>query len=137
MTEARANRIFRGFAICFWLLAISNFTKPLQLGEQSGFVLFGTRLSGNDNLLWSFVFGVYLVVYGLGLWHGKRFAVGMSHPYALYVVLNLFLYWSNQPPPGGADVLFAVTYSLVAVGTSVSAAVLLSMRRKEPGSVAQ
>lgn len=133
MSEARPKRIFRGFAVCFWLLAISNFSKPFQLTEQSGFVLLGTRLSGSDNLTWSLVFGAYLVVYGLGLWHRKRFAVGMSHAYALYVVLNLFLYWSHQPPAGGVDALFAGIYSLVAVGTSVSAAVLLSLRRKELG----
>ena len=66
MVEPRTARIFRGLAICFWLLAISNFSKPLQLTEHSGFVLFGTRLAGGDGVLWSLVFGTYLVVYGLG-----------------------------------------------------------------------
>jgi hypothetical protein len=61
----------------------------------------------------------------------KRFVVGMAHAYALYVVLNLFLYWSNNPQSGGGDVIFAVLYSVVAVGASVGSAVLLSKRRKE------
>lgn len=129
MAESQRDRIFTGLAICFWLLAISNFFKPFQLFEQTGFVLFGTRLTGGDNVLWSLVFGAYLVVYGLGIWHMKRFVVGMSHAYALYVVLNLFLYWSNNPPSG--SVIGAVLYSLVAVGVSLGSAVLLSMRRKD------
>jgi len=131
MAEPRWDRIFRGFAVCFWLLAISNFSKPLQLTEHSGFVLFGTRLTGGDAVLWSLVFGAYLVVYGLGLWYMKRIVIGMAHAYALYVVVNLILYWSNNPPPTGSAVVLAVMYSLIAVGVSVGSAVLLSLRRKE------
>ena len=131
MAESQRDRILTGLAICFWLLAISNFSKPFQLSEQTGFVLFGTRLTGGANVLWSLIFGAYLVVYGLGIWHMKRFVVGMAHAYALYVVLNLFLYWSNNPQSGGGDVIFAVLYSLVAVGASVGSAVLLSKRRSE------
>ena len=133
MTQERPDRIFRGLAICFWLLALSNFSKPLELSEHSGFVLFGSRLTGGDAVLWSLVFGAYLVVYGLGLWYMKRIVIGMAHAYALYVVVNLFLYWSNNPPPAGADVILAVLYSLIAVGVSLGSAVLLSMHRRELG----
>ncbi len=133
MVEPRTARIFRGLAICFWLLAVSNFSKPLQLSEHSGFVLFGSRLTGGDAVLWSVVFGLYMVVYGLGLWRMKRMVIGMAHAYALYVVVNLLLYWTNNPPPSGADVILAVLYSLVAVGVSAGSAVLLSLHRKELG----
>ena len=133
MTQERPDRIFRGLAVCFWLLALSNFSKPLQLSEHSGFVLFGSRLTGGDAVLWSLVFGAYLVVYGLGLWYMKRIVIGMAHAYALYVIVNLFLYWSNNPPPAGADVILAVLYSLIAVGVSLGSAVLLSMHRRELG----
>ena len=131
MAEPQRDRILSGLAICFWLLAISNFFKPFQLSEQTGFVLFGTRLTGTDNVIWSFVFGAYLTLYGLGLWYMKRFVVGMAHAYAVYVVLNLFLYWGNNPPSGSGGVIGAVLYSVIAIGASVGAAVLLSLRRKE------
>ncbi len=135
MAGSQRDRVFSGLAIGFWLLAISNFSKPFQLSEQSGFVLFGTRLAGSENVIWSLVFGVYLVVYGLGIWYRKRFVVGMAHAYALYVVLNLFLFWSKEleqiPQLGGREVLFGALYSLVAVGVSLGSAVLLSRRRKE------
>ena len=133
MTKPRPDRVFRALAICFWLLAISNFSKPLQLSEHSGFVLFGNRLTGGDAVLSSLLFGIYLVVYGLGLWYMKRIVIGMAHAYALYVVVNLFLYWSNNPPPAGADVVLAVMYSLIAVGVSAGSAVLLSMHRNQLG----
>ncbi|MDE0342570.1 MAG: hypothetical protein OXK82_05270, partial [Deltaproteobacteria bacterium] len=63
----------------------------------------------------------------------KRIVIGMAHAYALYVVVNLFLYWSRNPPPSGADVVLAVMYSLVAVGVSLGSAVLLSMHRRNLG----
>jgi len=47
--------------------------------------------------------------------------------------VNLFLYWSRNPPPSGADVVLAVLYSLIAVGVSLGSAVLLSKHRKELG----
>ncbi len=133
MIETRWVRTFRGLAVCFWLLAVSNFIKPLQLTEHSGFVLFGTRLTGSDSVVWSLLFGAFLVLYGLGLWRMKRLVMGMAHAYALYVVVNLFLYWSHNPPPAGADVLLALMYSLIAVGVSSGSAVLLSLRRNELG----
>ena len=80
MTGTRPDRIFRALAICFWLLAVSNFSKPLQLSEHSGFVLFGTRLTGGDSVLWSLVFGACLVVYGLGLWHMNAWSSGWRTP---------------------------------------------------------
>lgn len=127
--EPRGRLIFRGLAIYFWLLALSMFATPLQLSEQGGLVLLGTRLAGGENLLWSLTFGSYLAIFGLGLWRMKRFIIGIAHAYALYVVLNLFLHWSNQLPSGSADVLMPVIHAVMAIGTSV----LLSLRRKGLG----
>ena len=40
------------FTILFAVLAVSNLLKPLQpLGDETGFVLFGTRLTGTANLI--------------------------------------------------------------------------------------
>lgn len=133
MAESKRDIIFTIFAVCFFLLAISNFLKPLQFSEQTGFVLFGTRQTGGANVLWSLVFGVYLLVYALGIWNMKRFAVGMAHAYALYVVLNLFLYWGNNPQSDSGGIIFGIVYSLVAVGISGGAAFVLTKRKTELG----
>lgn len=127
------DRVFCGLAICFWLLAVSNFMKPLQVHGESGFVLLGTRLAGGDNLMWSLAFGAYLVVYGLGLWYMKRFALGLAHAYAIYVILNLAMYWRYHPPSGVGETVLAAVYTLIAMTGSAGAAVLLSMRREELG----
>ncbi len=127
--EPRARLIFRGLAIYFWVLGLSVFATPLQLSEQSGLVLLGTRLTGGENVLWSLTFGSYLAIFGLGLWRMKRLIIGVAHAYALYVVLNLYLHWSNQPPSGSGDVLMPVIHAVMAIGTSV----LLSLHRKGLG----
>src|SRR5262245_56555962 len=101
MAEDNPERTLRVFAIAFALLAISNLLKPLQLGETTGFVFFGQRLSGTPNLIAGVFFGVYLLVYAWGIWRMKRFVIGMAHAYAVYVVLNLLLYASKNPMPPG------------------------------------
>lgn len=131
MSGPPRDRVFCGLAICFWLLAVSNLLKPLDLRGESGFVLLGTRLAGGDNLLWSLAFGAYLVVYGLGLWYMKRFALGLAHAYAIYVILNSAMYWRYHPPSGSGETILAVAYTLMAMVGSAGAAVLLSMRRDE------
>ena len=123
------------FAILFAVLAVSNLLKPLQiLGEETGFVLFGTRLTGTANLIAGPLAGVYLLAYAYGIWRMKRFAVGMAHAYALYVVLNLLLFMYQGPPNAAepssvvASVLFAA-YPIVAVGVSAGAAIVLTKRK--------
>lgn len=129
--EPKRDMILTFFAICFLLLAISNSLKPLQLGgEQTGFVLFGARQTGSGNL-WGLVFGLYLFVYAFGIWKMKRFVVGMAHAYALYVILNLLMFWANPPESGSGGIVFGIVYSVIAVGVSGGAAFLLTKRKSE------
>ncbi|MCS6924798.1 MAG: hypothetical protein NZ578_02735 [Candidatus Binatia bacterium] len=132
MTAEEAKRTLRVFALAFVLVAISNVLKPLQLGgEQTGFVFFGQRLSGTANLITGPLFGLYLLVYAWGIWHLKRFALPLGHAYATYVVLNLILFYANNPmPPGIGYRIFSFVYAFVALGVAGGAAVLLT-RHKE------
>jgi len=56
------------FALLFGLLAISNFMKPLagKPGEV-GFVFFGQRLAGTPNAIIGPLFGLFLLVYAVGV----------------------------------------------------------------------
>ncbi len=132
MAEDEPKRTLRLFAIAFGLVAISNFLKPLQLGgEQTGFVFFGQRLTGTANLIAGPLFGLYLLGYAWGIWNMRRFALPMGHVYATYVVLNLILFYANNPlPPGIGYRAFAFIYTFVALGVAGGAAVLLT-RHKE------
>jgi hypothetical protein len=120
-------------AILFGILAVSNFLKPLQLGgAQTGFVFFGHRLSGTANSLVGPLFGAYLAVYVFGIWNLRRFALPMSHAYALYVVLNLILFsFQDTVPSTPGHVAFGIVYSSIAIGVSLGAAIALTKRKAE------
>lgn len=129
------DRLLIIFACVFALLALSNALKPLQLeGAKTGFVLFGTRLEGAWNVLGSFFMAGYLAVYAFGIWKMKRFVVGMAHLYAFYVLVNIVMFPYRTGL--GIDVLDARTaifyagYSILGIGFSVFAAVVLTRRKQ-------
>jgi hypothetical protein len=121
-------------AILFGILAISNLSKPLEIGPTTGFVFLGQRLSGTPNLIAGPIFGVILATYAYGVWTMRRWAIPLGGLYALYVILNLTLFPFRTPPPPGAGVgwqLFGLVYSAVAIGISGGAWWTLSKRRDE------
>ena len=114
-------------AALFAVLAVSNFLKPLQLGgAQTGFVLFGERLSGTANTVAGPLCGLYLLVYALAIWRRLPAALPLGVAYALYVLANLVLYSARNPrPPGAGYVAFMVVYAAVALGVSGGTVLLL------------
>ena len=119
-------------AILFVLLALSNFSKPLQMSGDQGFVFFGQRLTGFWNAVLGPLFGVFLLVYAYGIWNMKRFAMPMSHAYATYVILNLIIFsMSNPSPATTGETIFVTVYAIVAIGVSVASAVILTKRKSE------
>src|SRR5262245_33025330 len=120
-------------AVLFAILAISNLLKPFQiLGGETGFVLFGERLTGTANTIAGPAFGVALLVYAAGLWGMRRWALPLAWAYAAYVLANLVLFLVRTPQePGAGRVVFGVVYAVVALGVSVGTALVLSRRRSE------
>jgi hypothetical protein len=133
MSQAQRGRALSIFAVCFALLAVSNFLKPLQLGgDRTGFVFLGQRLSGVANDVLGPLFGIFLAIYAYGIWTMRRWAMPMGHAYATYVVLNLILYSFRGTFPDTVQFkVFMVAYAAVAIGISVGAAVLLTQRKAE------
>jgi hypothetical protein len=132
------NRPDRGplltvFAVLFGLLGVSDLTKALQVshgaGLRPGFVLFGDRLSGMANAVVAPLFGLYLLVYAVGIWRMRRWALPMGVLYALYVTTNLTLFMFRDAAPMREGVLFGAIYAVVAIGVSWGAARMLSQRR--------
>jgi len=119
------------FAVLFLVLAVSNFLKPLQLGgEHTGFVFLGRRLTGTANTVMGPLFGLYLLVYAIGIWRLRRFALTMGALYAAYVVVNLILFTVRMPrQPGIGPLVFGLVYIAVAIGVSSGAVYLLAQRR--------
>lgn len=135
MSQAERGSTLTIFAVLFGLLGVSNLLKPLQIGgAETGFVLFGQRLAGTANAIAGPLFGIFLLVYAVGIWRMKRFALPMAHAYATYVILNLILFWlGHEHPPGVAWQLFMLVYAAVAIGVSVWAAAQLTQRKAELG----
>ena len=133
MVQTDRDWTFTVFALLFAVLALSNLLKPFQLlGAQTGFVLFGQRLTGVANAIAGPLFGLYLLGYAYAIWQKKRFALPLSHAYATYVVLNILLFMGkNENPPGIGYLLFGILYSVVAIGISCGAAYLLTKRKAE------
>src|SRR5213593_1533787 len=98
-------------AVLFFVLAISNFLKPLQIGEHTGFVFLGRRLTGTANAVMGPLFGLYLLVYAIGIWRMRRLALPMGALYAAYVVVNLILFNVRMPrEPGIGYAIFGLVY---------------------------
>lgn len=132
MPQSQRGTALTVFAVLFGVLAVSNMLKPLGIGEQTGFVFFGQRLSGLPNLILGPLFGLYLAVYAYGIWNMKRFALPMGHAYATYVILNLILFSMRNPgPQSTGETVFIVVYAIVAIGVAVGAAVILTKRKAE------
>src|SRR5438552_19210222 len=101
MSKAERGSALTVFAVLFLVLAISNFLKPLQIGAQTGFVFLGRRLTGTANAVMGPLFGLYLLVYAIGIWRMRGYALTMGALYAAYVVVNLILFNFRMPREPG------------------------------------
>jgi hypothetical protein len=125
----RRGPVLTVFAILFALLAISNLSKPFS-GGRAGFVFLGTRTSGLANAILSPAFGIFLLIYAIGIWRQRRFAVPMAWAYAIWVPLNIFLFTMKAPHGWGA-VGFGILYTSIAVGVSWASAIILTRRKAQ------
>jgi hypothetical protein len=127
--QPRRGPVLTTGAVLFALLALSNLSKPLS-GGRAGFVFLGTKTAGVANALLGPAFGLFLLLYALGIWQQKRFALPMAWAYAVYVPLNLLLFTINTPDRWQSP-LFGLAYAAIALGVSWGAALLLTRRRAQ------
>jgi len=132
MADSSRGGVLTTCAALFALLALSNFLKPFHLDPNAGFVFFGVKTHGIANAILGPTFGLLLVVYALGIWLMRRWALPIAYAYAAYVILNLSLYSiRNAGSPGQPSPGFMIGYIVVAIGVSAGSAVLLRRRRHE------
>jgi hypothetical protein len=135
MEPSTANRS-RGatltvFALLFALMAISNFGKPFSHDPNVGFVFLGARLAGLPNMIIALIFGIILALYAYAILAMRKFALPLGFFYAAYVIVNLALFVTRNPPSAMANHswAFLVPYPFIAIGVSSGAAALLYRRR--------
>ncbi len=132
MAESKRGAALTVLSVLFFLLAISDYLKPFHLeGSTTGLVFFGTRLSGVPNAILGPVFGVILVVYAVGIWSMRRWALYLGYGYAAYVTLNLFLYVMKHPNQTHGELVFGIVYTIVALVLTWGTAIMLTRRRAE------
>jgi hypothetical protein len=119
--------------VLFVLLALSDFTKPLQFAHNpaiGGLVIFGHKVRGvGHNLVVGPIFGIVFLIYAFGLWRMRAWVLPLSIVYAFYVPYNLVLFWYVQPP-GPRPIRFIVIYLAIALGGSIGTAIYLAWHRE-------
>jgi uncharacterized membrane protein (DUF2068 family) len=126
--QTRRGPMLTTFAILFALLAISNLSKPLS-GGRAGFVFFGTKTAGVANTILAPAFGIFLLIYAIGIWQRKRWALPMAWAYAAYVPINLALF-TIKTPQRWQSPFFGLMYIAIALGVSWGSAIVLTRRRQ-------
>src|SRR5262245_42305464 len=130
-------------AILLALAAIEDVLKPFgRQGPttpgsflpriQPGIVVLGVRHTGAEAAILGPLVAAVLVVYTIGIWRMKRYAVTVAWIYAVYVILNLTLFTiRNPPPPTRGETIFGIVYSIVAIVLTVGTASALTYRRAD------
>ncbi|MHB8384670.1 MAG: hypothetical protein ACYDC3_20310 [Candidatus Binataceae bacterium] len=130
MEQSKRGAALTIFSILFLLVAIEDLLKPFHLeGPTTGFVFFGTRTHGLENAILGPLFGIFLLVYAIGILRMKKYALPLAFIYAIYVVLNIVLYSVNPPPGEQGSMGFLIGFLITAIAIPWIAAIMLWRRR--------
>ena len=133
--SARAPRgwFLTAMTVLFVVLAISDFTKPLQFANNpavGGLVVFGHKFHGvAHNLVLGPLFGIVLLIYAHGIWRLRAWVLPLSIVYAFYVPYNLVLFWYTHLE-GPRSIGFIVGYLAIALTGSIGTAIYLAYHRE-------
>lgn len=130
MEQSKRGTVLTILSLLFILVAIEDLLKPFHLeGPTSGLVFFGTRTHGIENAVLGPLFGIFLLIYAVGILRMKKYALVLAFIYAIYVVLNIVLF-SMHPPAGDHNPLaFLVAFFILAIAIPWIAAIMLWRRR--------
>ena len=124
-------------AVLLALLALSNFTKPLQHLRQPGhlgIVILGVRFQRFlSNLILGPMMGLVIGAYAWGIWKLRSWVVPLSIVYAFYVPLNLVLFWWRDVGPTIPPLRFMLFYLTFAFTGSIGTALYIAYHRDKLG----
>lgn len=131
--------VHRGFpdvmAVLLGLLALSNASKALQWirdPSRGGIVLLGVRMEGLvPNLVLGGAMALLLGAYAAALWRRRPAAIPLAIAYALWVPLNLALFWYFQVRPEVPPLWGIALYFAIAIGGSVGTGLWVAWHRAE------
>jgi hypothetical protein len=120
MSTVSTTVLLRILAVLIGLRGLDDILKS-QSAER-GLVFFGEQLAGTANAVLGPALGVFMLVYALGIWQMRRFAIPMGIAYALFSALNMALFPLRTGLPDGA--IYAPGYAIyVVIGLTITAGV--------------
>ncbi len=133
MADSRRGGALTILAILFAILAMSDILKPFHLeGAATGLVFFGKRLSGTPDAILAPILGIILLSYAAGIWRMRRYAMYLGYAYAIYVTVNLVLFFLRNPPLAShGEAILGLIYIVFALVFSWGTPILLSRRKAE------
>jgi hypothetical protein len=141
-----SNWFIRLCGLLIVLRSFTNFAKLLQ-GDEAVLVLFGQIIRGGDAAVPSAIVGLFMLVTGVAMLAGSRWALPLVSIYAGYVAINLVAWTITNPDEfehvgrrlsDASDAaalrrtgaLGFVGYCIVALGTTALPAWLLYRQRR-------
>jgi hypothetical protein len=133
MANSRRGGFLTTMAVLFVLLAITDILKPFHLeGPTTGLVFFGHRLSGVPDAIVGPLLGIFLIIYALGIWQVRRYALYLAFAYSIYVTINIVLFTATNPmPTDRPDQIFGIVYSILAITFSWATAIVLNRHKAD------
>lgn len=130
MEQSKRGTVLTILSLLFILVAIEDLLKPFHLeGPTTGFVFFGTRTHGIENTILGPLFGIFLLVYAIGILRMKKYSLTFAFIYAIYVILNLVLFSVNPPPGNQGSMAFLIAFLIIAIAIPWITAIMLWRRR--------
>lgn len=130
MERSKRGTVLTILSLLFILVAIEDLLKPFHLeGPTTGFVFFGTRSYGIENAVLGPLFGIFLLIYAIGILRMKKYAVALAFTYAIYVVLNIVLFGMHPPAGDHNPLAFSIAFVILAIAIPWIAAIMLWRRR--------
>jgi hypothetical protein len=118
--------------LLFVILAISDFTKPLQHARNPnlGLVLLGHRLvMPAANIVAGILFGIVLLIYAFGIFRMRAWVLPLAIIYAFWVPVNEVMFWSLHSTGEHPTVGFISFYLFLSLGGSIGTALYLAYHR--------
>jgi hypothetical protein len=127
---ARRGVLLTLLAAVFAALAVEDFLKPFHLeGPDTAIVFLGHPYKGAAAFL-GWLVAIFLILYAIGIWRMRRYALTMAYIYAVYVVVNIVTFTvTHAAPAQQGQRVFAIAYAILATGGACLAAILLRRRR--------
>jgi hypothetical protein len=126
------------FALAMLVDVLKALSKPPPPGytvaglqmPPTGIVVLGVRHAGAGARILALLVAAVLLLYVVGIWRMKRYALTIAWLYAAYVILNVTLFIIRNPaPPTAGAVIFTIVYLVVAITLTLSTAIVLTQRR--------